>query len=128
MINLLFPLTNFELISPLNLEIQMQDVNVNVIIPSNATSIVGVAVTWIKNGGAPVTKNHSITSGLSNFTYTYLTDVSGGILNDGDTVSASVTTFDIDNLQSTSIVSTPTSVTIPSTPPAPPTSVTLALT
>ena len=107
-----------------------QDVIATVAIPTaaNSPSVVGIAVSWVKNGGTPFVKNHAVNIPALGLVYpcSYGTDT-GIALNDGDIVSATATTFDIDNLNSTSVASTPLSVTVPSTPPLPPTSVTLAL-
>lgn len=105
----------------------MQDVIVTVTLPTDP-SITGFTVTWGKDNFVPVPKIHSAVSGVTVYVCSYLTDNgAAATLNNGDIVTASVTTFNVNNVNSTPVVSVPRSVTIPNTPPLPPTSVTLAL-
>ncbi len=94
---------------------------------SVSTSVANVIVTWIKNGGTPVVKSHSVGPNF-NYQFRYLTDAgTGAVTAPGDIISATVAEVDSVGNSSVVVASTPASVTIPIAPPLPPTSVTLAL-
>lgn len=87
----------------------------------NAT---GYQLTWNRNGAsaAPVVKPANAVSS------DYTTDVTGIVLNPGDTVFCTVVTLDsTDSLQSTPVVSNTVTIPTPVQPPAPPTNVVATL-
>jgi hypothetical protein len=94
--------------------------------PSDSSSAVKMTVSWVKNGAAAVNVDHANFNPVLPFSCSYLTDTNGTTA-DGDVISATIVAVDGSGLASSVTTPSPASVTIPATPPDPPTNATLTL-